>query len=341
MLYHSAMLLLPQIAEAVHAEMAGPDSSRISIQRVANAASADAQSLVFAENEAALHEALASAAAAILTTPALGRTVPRPSKPLALVDQPRLAFALAAKLMNPPADRSGIHPTAIIAVTAQIASGVAVGAYAVIGEHVSIGEQTSIGAGCVLADSVRIGDGCRLLPNVVIYPGVTLGNRVIVHAGCVLGSDGFGYVRDADTGEYTQFPQQGHLILEDDVEIGANTTIDRGALEETRIEWGTKLDNLVHIGHNVRVGRNVVIAAQTGISGSSVVGHGAILGGQVGIGEHAEVGPNVILGGGAGVLSKKKLRGAGMVFWGRPAQPLREYLKGLAAVARFSRKAKE
>jgi UDP-3-O-[3-hydroxymyristoyl] glucosamine N-acyltransferase len=178
----------------------------------------------------------------------------------------------------------------------------------------------------------------------VIYSGVRLQDRVQVHAGCVLGSDGFGYVRDAETGAYTQFPQQGTLLIEEDVEIGANTTIDRGALEETRIARGTKLDNLVHIGHNVRVGRNVVMAAQTGISGSSTVGDGAILGGQVGIGEHADVGKGVILGGGAGVLSKKKLRGVGVVFWGRPAQPLRAYLKSLAtlaALARSPRRAKE
>jgi UDP-3-O-[3-hydroxymyristoyl] glucosamine N-acyltransferase len=335
------MLSLPQIAEAVGAEIAGPDRGRILISRVANAATADAHSLVFAESIAALQQALESAAAVVLTTPTLGRTADNPAKPLLLVSQPRLAFARIAQKLRPPASNPGIHPTAVVAATAQIASGVFVGPYAVIGEHAAVGERTSIGAGCVLAERVRIGDDCDLFPNVVVYAGTALGNRVIVHAGCVLGSDGFGYVRDTETGEYTQFPQQGTLCIEDDVEIGANTTIDRGAFEETRIEWGTKLDNLVHIGHNVRIGRNVVIAAQTGISGSSVVGHGAVLGGQVGIGEHADVGANVILGGGAGVLSKKKLRGAGMVFWGRPAQPLREYLKGLASLARLSRKAKE
>jgi len=126
------------------------------------------------------------------------------------------------------------------------------------------------------------------------------------------------------------FPQQGRLYVEDNVEIGANTTIDRGALGETRIGRGTKIDNLVHIGHNCLIGKNVVIAAQTGISGSSVVEDGAILGGQVGIGEHATVGAGVILGGGAGVLSGKKMRGPGEVFWGRPARPLKEYLRDLA-----------
>jgi UDP-3-O-[3-hydroxymyristoyl] glucosamine N-acyltransferase len=171
----------------------------------------------------------------------------------------------------------------------------------------------------------------------VIYSGVTLGDRVVVHAGAVLGADGFGYVRDRGTGEYTQFPQQGTLVIEDDVEIGANTTIDRGALDETRIGRGTKLDNLIHIGHNCSIGRDVVIAAQTGISGSSAVGDGAILGGQVGMGDHAMVGPGVILGGQAGILPKKKLLGPGIVFWGTPAKPVRQYLKELAMLARLKR----
>jgi UDP-3-O-[3-hydroxymyristoyl] glucosamine N-acyltransferase len=175
----------------------------------------------------------------------------------------------------------------------------------------------------------------------VIYPGSELGNNVIVHAGAVLGSDGFGYVRDAVSGKYLQFPQQGRLIIEDDVEIGANTTIDRGALEETRIERGVKIDNLVHLGHNVRVGHDVVIAAQTGVSGSSSIGAHAIVGGQVGIGDHAHVGEDVILGSGSGILTHKQVKGPGIVFWGRPARPLRQYLKELAALARLARTSKE
>ncbi len=171
----------------------------------------------------------------------------------------------------------------------------------------------------------------------VLYPGVTLGNRVAVHAGAVLGADGFGYVRDAETGEYLQFPQQGTLVIEDDVEIGANTTIDRGALEETRILRGVKLDNLVHVGHNVRIGKNVVIAAQTGVSGSSTIGDDAIVGGQVGIADHVEIGEKVILGAQSGIPSRKKIRGPGIVFWGTPARPIKEYLKELATLARLSR----
>jgi UDP-3-O-[3-hydroxymyristoyl] glucosamine N-acyltransferase len=195
---------------------------------------------------------------------------------------------------------------------------------------VVIGSGTAIGPGVVLGEGVTVGSGCDIHARVTIYPGVVLGDGVVVQAGAVLGSTGFGYARNAETGEYVLFPQQGSLVIEDDVEIGANTTIDRGALGETRIGRGTKIDNLVHIGHNCVIGRNVVIAAQTGMSGSSVVEDGAVLGGQVGIGEHATVGAGVILGGGAGVLSGKKMRGKGEVFWGRPARPLKEYLRDLA-----------
>jgi UDP-3-O-[3-hydroxymyristoyl] glucosamine N-acyltransferase len=336
------MLSLLELAEALNAQYV-PQSSAgdILVQQVSSVRTADSCSLVFAESAMALEEALRSNAGAILTTPELASSIASPIRPLLAVLQPRLAFARAARLMRPAQASQVIHPTAIIAESAHIAASASIGPYVVIGENAQVGEQVRMEAGCVIADGVEIGADCRIYPRVVIYPGVKLGDRVVVHAGCVLGSDGFGYVRDAETGEYTQFPQQGKLTIEDDVEIGANTTIDRGALEETRIEQGTKLDNLVHIGHNVHIGRNVVIAAQTGISGSSSVGNGAILGGQVGIGEHAEIGPDVILGGGTGVLSKKKLRGAGVVFWGRPAQPLREYLKSLAALARLARKSKE
>jgi UDP-3-O-[3-hydroxymyristoyl] glucosamine N-acyltransferase len=207
---------------------------------------------------------------------------------------------------------AGTHPSAIVA------------------QDVKIGVGTRIGPGAVLEHGVVVGSDCNLMARVVVHAGTVLGDRVVVQAGAVLGSTGFGYARNNETGEYLLFPQQGRLVIEDDVEIGANTTIDRGALGETRIGSGTKIDNLVHIAHNCIIGKNVVIAAQTGISGSSVVEDGAILGGQVGIGEHATVGPGVILGGGAGVLSGKKMRGPGEVFWGRPARPLKEYLRDLA-----------
>ncbi len=160
-----------------------------------------------------------------------------------------------------------------------------------------LARRTRIGAGCAIGRGVKIGRECEIYPRVTIYAGTTLGDRVIVHAGAVLGSDGFGYVRDAKSGRYEKFPQVGRLVIEDDVEIGANTTIDRGALDETRIGRGTKIDNLVHIGHNCRLGQNVVIAAQTGLSGSIVIENDVVLGGQVGIGEHARIEEGVMLGG--------------------------------------------
>jgi UDP-3-O-[3-hydroxymyristoyl] glucosamine N-acyltransferase len=295
--------------------------------------------LVFAEEETSLAAALASGAAAVL----VGRSMACAGavKPMLRVSQPRLAFARAAALLRAPQKAAEIpaeiHVTAVLAPGVEIGSGVSIGAHAVIDERASVGEATVIGSGAVIGAGVHIGSDCRIYPRVVIYPGVTLGNRVKVHAGAILGADGFGYVRDRATGEYTQFPQQGTLVIEDDVEIGANTTIDRGALDETRIGRGTKLDNLIHIGHNCSIGRDVVIAAQTGISGSSAVGDGAILGGQVGMGDHAMVGPGVILGGQAGILPKKKLLGPGIVFWGTPAKPVRQYLKELALLARLKR----
>jgi UDP-3-O-[3-hydroxymyristoyl] glucosamine N-acyltransferase len=249
-------------------------------------------------------------------------------------EQPRMWFALAAKLLNPLPGPTGVHATAVIGHHVELGEDVTIGACAVIGDYVHIGAGTRVEAGAVIGEGVRIGEFCRIYPRAVLYKGTTLGSWVVVHAGAVLGADGFGYVRDSKTGAYTQFPQQGTLVIEDDVDIGANTTIDRGALGETRIGRGTKIDNLVHIGHNCVIGRNVIIAAQTGISGSSVVEDGAILGGQVGIGEHATVGTGVILGGGAGVLTGKKMHGPGEVFWGRPARPLKEYLRDLARLKR-------
>jgi UDP-3-O-[3-hydroxymyristoyl] glucosamine N-acyltransferase len=203
---------------------------------------------------------------------------------------------------------------------------------------VRIGEGTRVCAGCAIGAGVTVGRECEIYPNVTIYPGARLGDRVIVHAGAVLGSDGFGYVRERKTGRYEKFPQVGSLVIEDDVEIGANATVDRGALDETRIRRGTKIDNLVHIGHNCQIGEDVVIAAQTGLSGSITIENSVILGGQVGIGEHARIEEGVMLGGQGGVLPNKILRGKGVVFWGTPAQPLREYLKQLATLTRLAKK---
>jgi UDP-3-O-[3-hydroxymyristoyl] glucosamine N-acyltransferase len=287
------------------------------ITQVASIEHAARETAVFAVEPATLIAALASPAGMILANTKLKREDPAMAdERIVWVRDARYSFSLLARRLAGSVEDEGVHPTAVV------------------GKDVILGTGSSIGPYAVLGDGVRVGRDCRIDARVTIYPGVVLGDEVTVQAGAVLGSAGFGYARNSETGEYVLFPQQGRLLIENRVEIGANTTIDRGALGETRIGSGTKIDNLVHIGHNCVIGKNVVIAAQTGISGSSVVEDGAVLGGQVGIGEHATVGEGVILGGGAGVLSGKKMHGKGEVFWGRPARPLKEYLRDLASLKR-------
>jgi UDP-3-O-[3-hydroxymyristoyl] glucosamine N-acyltransferase len=330
---------LIQLAELLKAELKG-NTHEQDVTGVASAKSATPNSIVFAQDAGTFSDALGSSAAAVIVPIAMGEDA-NVLKPLLLVKNPRLAFARAAQLLHAEDAHPVIHPTAVIDGSALLARRVSVGPHTVVEAEAKIGEGSSIAAGVFVGRGVVIGRDCHIYPRAVIYPGTELGDRVIVHAGAVLGSDGFGYVRDETTGEYTQFPQQGRLVIEDAVEIGANTTIDRGALDETRISRGVKIDNLVHIGHNVLVGKHVVIAAQTGISGSCIIGDNAVVGGQVGIGDHATIGEQVILGSGSGVLTHKKVHGPGVVFWGRPARPLKQYLKELAALARLPEKHKE
>lgn len=327
---------LAQIAQATGARLIGNGATEI--RRVSSIESAEPGDLVFVDDPKHLHAALQSRASAVIAGEFAAESAR--IRPLLVSNHPKLAFARAARMLelNDNPDFSGIHPTAVIHPTVAVGSSACLDARVVVGPHAVIGEGTNIGAGCAIGKGVRIGRDCAIYPHVTIYPGATLGDRVVVHAGAVLGSDGFGYVRDGKTGHYEKFPQVGRLTIEDDVEIGANTTVDRGALDETRIRRGAKIDNLVHIGHNCQIGEDVVIAAQTGLSGSIVIENGAVLGGQVGIGEHARIEEGVMIGGQGGVLPNKILRGKGIVFWGTPAQPLRQYLKQLATLARLAKK---
>jgi len=324
-----------EVAEFVQARLLGDETVQLTgISSVHAAAPGD---LIFVDEEKNLRPALESRASAVIVGDfAVQKTN---AKPLLLATQPRLAFARAAQFLCPQPERKpGVHPSAIVHPSAQLATDVTVEERAIIGEDAHIGERTRIGAGGVIGAKVSIGRDCDLYPNVTVYPSVRIGERVIIHSGAVLGSDGFGYVLDPATGHYEKFPQVGRLEIEDDVEIGANTTIDRGALDVTRIGRGAKIDNLVHIGHNCQIGEDVVIAAQTGLSGSITIGKNVILGGQVGIGEHARIEEGVMLGGQGGVLPNKILRGKGIAFWGTPAKPVREYLKELATLARLAKK---
>ena len=245
-----------------------------------------------------------------------------PDRTLIEVANPKLAFALIGAALHPPVRREpSIHPTAVVAETADIALTAYVGPHVCVGEYARVGAYTRLEAGVVLGANVTVGDDCVLHPNVVLYDGVSIGTRVILHAGVCIGADGFGYVRH-DLG-YQKFPQVGTVVIEDDVEIGAHTCVDRAALGRTRIGRGTKLDNMVHVGHNCDIGERVVIAAQTGISGSVVIEDDAVIGGQVGFGDHTRVQKGAIIGSKAGILPGKIVRPG--VWWGIPVQPLDQY----------------
>jgi UDP-3-O-[3-hydroxymyristoyl] glucosamine N-acyltransferase len=326
---------LQEIAQRIGARLLA-DGHDQTISGIASASTALPSDLVFVDHMRRLDEALTSRAGAVIAGE-FAATGPSP-KPLLIVKEPRLAFARAAAFLAAPHDHSlGVHPAAIVHQNVKLGLGASIGPNSFVGDAVVIGARTRIGANVSIAARVVIGNDCRIETNVSIYSNTRLGDRVVVHAGAVLGSDGFGFVRDDATGRYEKFPQIGRLDIADDVEIGANCAIDRGALEATVIGRGTKLDNMVHVGHNVRIGEDVVIAAQTGISGSSVVGDKCIIGGQVGIADHVTIEPGVILGAQCGVPTGKVIRGAGVVYWGTPARPLQQHLKELAALAKLAK----
>lgn len=248
------------------------------------------------------------------------------------VKNPKLAFALIAEVLHPRKQRAPeIHSTAVISSDAKIGDDVFIGAFVCIGENSVVGERTQIRAGAKIGDDVKVGSDCVIHPNVFLEDGVTVGNNVILHAGVVIGADGFGYVRGEMS--YHKFPQIGTVVIEDDVELGANTCVDRAALGRTRIGRGTKIDNMVHVGHNCDIGERVVIAAQTGISGSVVIEDDCVIGGQVGFGDHIRVQSGAVIGSKAGILPGKIVRPG--VWWGIPIQPLDEYKRLNAHISRL------
>jgi UDP-3-O-[3-hydroxymyristoyl] glucosamine N-acyltransferase len=293
------------------------------IERIANLQGAPAGSLAFIENQKSLESQIECGASCLIVSDVESARSAFPNVPAFIVaDQPKLAFARIAGFLHPPKRREPlIHSTAVIAETANVALTVYLGAHVSIGEGSSIGAGTTVEAGVTIGDNVTVGVDCVLHPGVVVYDNVSIGDRVILHSGVCIGADGFGYVRD-DMG-YHKFPQQGTVSIEDDVELGAHTCIDRAALGVTRIGKGTKIDNLVHVGHNCDIGERVVIAAQTGISGSVIIEDDVVIGGQVGFGDHIRVRSGAVIGSKAGILPGKIVRAG--VWWGIPIQPLDEY----------------
>jgi UDP-3-O-[3-hydroxymyristoyl] glucosamine N-acyltransferase len=305
------------------------------LRRVAPLEDAGAEDVSFVTRGRALKLADTSRAACLLVPDDYPndahRTVIRTS-------DPRAAAARVITKLHPRVEPVlGVHPSAVLGPGVVVGKGVSIGPLAAIGAGVHIGASTSVGAGAVIGDYVKIGDDCVLHPRVTIYRDVTIGNNVVLHSGCVIGADGFGFV--LTNGAYEKFPQVGRVEIGNHVEVGANSCVDRAALGVTSIGDGTKLDNMVHIAHNCRIGRHVVIAAQTGLSGGVVVEDYAVIGGQVGIGDKARIESGAILGSGSGVLTSKIVRG-GQVLWGTPARPLKHYLEQLAVLSRLAKKKK-
>jgi UDP-3-O-[3-hydroxymyristoyl] glucosamine N-acyltransferase len=320
-----------ELAKYLGAKLHGDGS--LALTGVAAPENATAADLIYLDAPKFAARIEKSAAKCVLAPPntrAVGKTI------LEVAD-PKFAFAKAAVWLLPHATpKSGIHSTAIVSPTVKIAENVSVGPFAVIEEEVEIGAGTTIGAHAFIGRASHLGANCILHPRVTLYAGARLGDRVEVHSGAVIGSDGFGYVFGHASGEdrYWKFPQIGSVEIADDVEIGANTTIDRGSLETTQIAAGVKIDNLVQVAHNVRIGEHTVIAAQTGISGSSTIGKRVMIGGQVGIADHCKLEDGAIAGAQAGIPTGKTIR-SGQTVWGTPARPLEKFKEQYAWFARL------
>lgn len=254
------------------------------------------------------------------------------SLPRIVVKDVHRALAQLLQHFHPePRHEPGIHPTAVIGRGVVLGDSVSIDAHVVIGEQTVIGAGSRIGAGCVIGDKCRLGAQVTLHPQVTLYPRVRIGDRSIVHSGARLGSDGFGYANAG--GRQQKVPQVGGCIIGADVEIGANTTIDRGSIGNTEIGDGVKIDNLVHLGHNVRIGANSIVVAQVGVSGSAVIGSGVTLAGQVGVNGHIRIADNIVIGGQSGVWSDIEEPG---LYSGNPARPHKETLRTQAAQAKLA-----
>jgi UDP-3-O-[3-hydroxymyristoyl] glucosamine N-acyltransferase len=268
-----------------------------------------------------------SGAGVVLVAPELAET-PGNAAARIVVEKPQEALLkLLPRFYRPPRAEPGVHATAIVGAGARIGAGASVGPYVVVGEGASVGNGTVLAAHCVIGDGVEIGAQCHLFPAVTVYSGSRIGDRVTIHAGARIGSDGFGYVQVG--GQHLKIPHVGRCLIDDDVEIGANTTIDRGSIDDTVVGAGSKIDNLVQIAHNVRIGKLVLIMAQVGIAGSVVVEDGAWLLGQVGVSGHHTVGKGARLAAQAGVFGDIP---AGETWSGYPARPHKEALRAQAAL---------
>jgi len=312
-----AKLLAGEVLGDAHATLTG----------FATADAAKPGDLTFAENEEFFAAAENSPAAAIIADARFTST----KKIVIRVAQPRVAFAKAIAVFFPePKLPAGVHPTAVVAKSAQVDPSAHIGPHCVVGEHVKLGANVVLQSGNSVGNDAVLGDDVNLFPNVTIYPRTQIGKRVRIHAGAVIGADGFGYVLDG--GIHRKVMQIGNVIIGDDVEIGANATVDRGALGSTIIGKGTKIDNLVQIAHNVQIGEHCIIISQVGIAGSTKLGNYVILAGQAGLAGHLKIGNQAIVAAQAGVMTDIPDGGK---WFGAPAQPDKEFKRQVVALRRL------
>ncbi len=316
---------LKELADLVKGQVKGDPSTRIvGIAPLDSAQEGDITYIKSKRYSSLLEETRAAA----VITPA---EVESDRKNLLWVENPQLAFAkILALYHQKPYRPRGIHQTACVSSTTRLGKDVSIGPFAVVGENVVVGDRVVIHSGVVIGDSSTIGEDTVIHANTAVYEGTTIGKRVILHSGVVVGSDGFGYVRDGDT--HFKIPQVGGVTIEDEVEIGANSTIDRGTMGQTVIQRGVKIDNLVQVAHNVVIGENSVIVAQVGIAGSTRVGRNVILAGQVGVADHIEIGDNVIVAAQAGV---GKNIPPNQILQGSPTMPQRDFLRSSVLIPRL------
>lgn len=294
----------------------------VDVRRVASPESAGPGAVCVCTSGEAVRRAAEAGAAAVVVPE--GLTSPLPAVRVA---EPRLALALLLELLGPrPHHPRGVHPAAWVHPAARLGPEVAVGAFAVVEEGAAVGARTVLYPFAYVGPHATVGEDCVLYPHAVVGERVRVGNRVILHAGCVLGADGFGFVPGPDA--HRKIPQVGTVVVEDDVEIGACTTVDRATLDETRIGAGTKIDNLVQVAHNVRIGRRCLVAAQCGIAGSAVLEDGVVLAGQVGVGDHVRIGAGAVVLAQSGVTKDVP---PGATVYGHPAQPRADELREQAA----------
>lgn len=319
-----ASFALGDLAGRVGAQVLGP--ADLVVTGVADPRLAGPGDLIFLLDEKQLAVVADSAAAAVVVP----RAISDLAKPQLVVAKPRLAMARLMALFSAPPAWTDIHATAVVDPSAVIGVGAALGPYVVVGAGCRVGVGSVLHPHVVLGRDVTIGAGCELLPHVVLYDEVVLGDRVRLHAGTVVGSDGFGYVPD-EAGRHLKIPQLGNVIIGDDVETGANVAIDRATFGSTMVGRGTKLDNLVHLGHNDRIGEDCLIVSQTGISGSVTVGDRVTLAGQVGVAGHLTIGDRAMVLARGGVTKDLP---AGGVYSGFPARPHKDELRRQAVPQR-------